>query len=141
MSDDELSAIEQRAQAATPGPWEVIPDIRPDVVTDYMIFNRKRQGGYAESGHVGTVWGGRPWVSLIDMLHRMVDRYVPDEKAQRTFRNELRAIREHVIEQTKQYKQADADFIANAITDIPRLLAYVRTLQARIAELEQEREP
>lgn len=54
-----ISAISQRAAAATPGPWQVIWDTRPDIVTE------TGKGGYYGEGHIATVskydeWGGMP---------------------------------------------------------------------------------
>lgn len=110
MTDEQLREIEQRLQAATPGPWTVKPDIRPDVVTDYMVRTEHGQGGYCDEGQITT---GRTYGVIRDGS-------------------------KHVAELAKNYGKGnsvpgdafnDADLIAHAPTDIAALIAEVRRLR------------
>ena len=42
-------------EKATPGPWEVVPDIRPGLAVKGYSSYRGDLGGYCGSGHLGTL--------------------------------------------------------------------------------------
>lgn len=90
MTPEELSAIEQRANAATPGPWEFDGDCTID-------------GGGAVC-------------------------HMAEHKSHHTF-----------ARTGEWYSSADAAFIANARTDIPALIAYIRELEQLVAAFREGR--
>jgi chromosome segregation ATPase len=94
ITPEELDAMEQRANAATPGPWRV------------------------DANEVGTPWNidtadGLKAVAMTSQLEPYITR-----QPQRT---------------------ANAAFIAAARTDLPRLLAAYRALQAELADVTEQR--
>jgi hypothetical protein len=50
ITDEKLKRWRELTDAATPGPWVVIPDIRPDLVTE--IWTQSGRGGYADEGEI-----------------------------------------------------------------------------------------
>lgn len=90
----DLAAIEARAAAATPEPWEwgLDPVIEPGYHTQACVY-------------IGT-----------HPRHRDAT----------------------IIAEVDYDRQVDADFIANARTDVPALVAYARALEAANARLAQE---
>lgn len=126
-----LSAIEKRSKSATPGPWQVIPDSRPDVTTEQMIFTKSGTGGFWDEGqlikrmHAGMRNDG----NLEDFITHP-ENYV---------------VRLHICELAKYYDQKssiansdDAEFIAHARTDIPALCAEVRELRKQVRQLKKK---
>lgn len=87
LTDQQLSGIEARANAATPGPW---------CTDSWEIY----QGAEYEAG--------AEWIGETCRAGEMDD------------------------------SRADAEFVAAARTDVPALLAEVRRLTARVAELEPD---
>lgn len=70
MTREQLEEIKKRCIAATPGPWRVEYDSRPDIMTDVD------GGGYFGEGHVATMiatvskygpdWHGEKWDNMDD---------------------------------------------------------------------------
>lgn len=101
LTDEQLAEIEERATAATNGPWEVEPDIRPDIFTVYTV---DKKGGYFGEGQI----------------IRNMGKGVSE-----------RTGRVHIAEHAKyQNNMADAEFIAHAREDIPTLIAEIKRLRS-----------
>ncbi len=97
-----LVEIEQRLQAATPGPWEAIWDIRPDVKA--RIVTKDGAGGYWDSGE------------LVNATEQP-SRAHPDTVRVACF---------------SKYERAcyDAEMVAHSREDLADLLAEVKRLRA-----------
>jgi hypothetical protein len=115
MADDVLSAIEQRARAATPGPWSWYRE------TD-------AGAGYDGPDLVATHGPGRfgpldddQWAYLVSVAY---GENIPGE-------DDTPVILRHPTERTE-----DATFLACAREDIPRLINEVRRLRAQLKTLE-----
>lgn len=108
MTEAELKAIEERANAATPGPWTADAEVE------------ERNGG-----------GTRLYVSAHnDDASGHVCRVTPIVEG-----SYKRWAQEDMAE-PKRHK-SDAAFIAAARSDVPALVAALREAQARIEELER----
>jgi len=96
MTDDELQAIQARADAATPGPW------------GYMFLG----GEYhvCPESTLTAVGSGLRLAHVLENFDRRTEGYDPAA-------------------------EPNAEFIANARSDIPALLAEVRRLRAANGEL------
>ena len=109
MPELDLDAIEARYKAATPGPWEVSPDIRPDVVSVGLYCNEQPDGNTHLVNRVHgfkTICGE----NHIAEFGKNYGQKMPDGT-------------------TVQSALDDAYFIAHARTDIPALVAEVRRLR------------
>jgi hypothetical protein len=119
MSPDELGAIEARANAATPGPWQW----RGNVDTHHLYLGNSREVVMAFAR-----WGmqsAQPMFRLKDWLEyaRAFARYevAPDATERtdpRVYRGDLRGLR-----------HPDAEFIACAREDVAALVREVRRLR------------
>ena len=101
MTREELEAIRARCDAATPGPWEMIPDIRPDVINP-EIRSKAKNTGYCGGGQI------------VKDLHKSPGHICEFAKYYKPHSN-----------------IADAEFIASARQDIPALLAHIDQLQEK----------
>jgi len=103
LGESELAAIEERCKAAAPGPWEVAR--KPEYDGDWITADRCVGGATGEMVYDRD--GG---------VYRIED--LPEEA--------LAAGYEPIVTIAQPYMEGDADFIAAARTDIPRLIAALR---------------
>ena len=120
LTNDDLAAIRERAEMATPGPWDYDTVDVPDV---YFSDGNERHGYQSYVVYVDTP-DGKTIVDAansnggtIEEEHDEDGVYAWDETARR-----------------------NAAFIASARSDIPALLAHIDALTARVAELDRETE-
>jgi hypothetical protein len=111
LTDQQLDEIEQRADAATKGPWGFYDgDNYADVAADLTMTGR---GSY----------------SYREKIARLEDETYWDDSAHE----------DDDEDRAPEQMAANAAFIAHARADMPVLLAEVRRLRARVAELEEAR--
>lgn len=122
MTDERLQEIDQRAGAATEGPWKAYP-------TDAQIA--QVLDGYAED-----------WLDAYDDDGHY---YEPGIGMSSYLRNPANYFTRHRLAADDSHYPTDADwpeflatlrFIAAARTDVPELIAEVRRLKAEIARLQ-----
>lgn len=125
MTLRDLDEIERDANAATPGPWR----------TGYPSFR---------CGHVGpdASWADKRGDRCPDRLgcsKRTLDGW--DDEPEHTHAPVSAAADGALIAQCNDGdpRPSDMRFIANARTDVPRLVAEVRRLRAALAEAEAKR--
>jgi hypothetical protein len=129
LTDEELSEIEDRTSKASPGPWVVEPDLRPDVKNE-EIFRAVHE---LESA-----------INVFRFIQKK-DRekpraFVRSESPNTGYFGEGQIIKDmsknigHVCELAKFWEENhsnidDAEFIAHARTDIPKLIEEVYRLR------------
>ena len=112
LTEEQLCEIEAELRAATPGPWESVHDIRPDVFAWVKTANGK--GGYFNGGQIVT---------------------------DRSYGQSDDGTKHHIAELAKYEQNGhDADFIAHAPENIRALLDSYRELQAQVSALQAENE-
>ncbi|HEV2149261.1 MAG TPA: hypothetical protein VGR37_17800 [Longimicrobiaceae bacterium] len=146
LTDDELEEIEQRAERATPGPWEagvryerfgVNEGVRPgEGPFSFLPVGRCYQ--CAQSGEAPVALE-RDRFGAVYHVHRVVTDAARPASRWRTISSA--ATRELVVESYEGMISAgiqprDARFISHARTDVPRLVAEVKRLRAALAALD-----
>ncbi|MFS0832015.1 hypothetical protein ABC337_15295 [Arthrobacter sp. 1P04PC] len=108
MTPEQLDAIQARVDAATEGPWRV----EHDNADDY---------------EAGINYGDYPYA-----LHGPKNASLTTEQLERPFLQDYK----NRVSEMSEMTDADAEFIAHARTDVPALLALVRSQQAQIERVE-----
>jgi hypothetical protein len=122
LSDQELLEIEERSNKASPGPWIAEPDLRPDIQNEKIY----QSAHYLEK--------------QISVYHHYKEKDRQKKNGIVFSGNDQQIIREmsktigHVCELAKYWEENhsnidDAEFIAHARTDIPRLIEEIRRLK------------
>lgn len=107
-----VDAIKARVEKATPGPWESVPELRPvNEFAHYSIQRTAKEGGWP-SYFVAWMCGGR---DVAANIWRDLDSFERDVLIDKGVREDRAA-------------KPDAEFIAHAREDIPRLLRAVEVL-------------
>jgi len=147
LSDDELAAIAARAEAATAGPWEVgnpysIAGVNDGSIADWQAPANIPRGKCSVCVHSPNA----PLVRTISQPYGQVDKTgnyhvhrmtLHEDDYWQPWRKVTSAATLAEIAGTYDYDaggiattRADAEFVAHARTDVPRLLAEVARLRA-----------
>jgi hypothetical protein len=149
LTPDELAEMERRAGGATPGPWEagvryerfgVNEGVRPGE-GPYSFLPVGRCFACAESGEP-PLGIERDRHGCVYHVHRVGGERPPPAAGWRTISSA--ATRETVVESyagmiSAGIRPRDAEFIAHARADVPRLAAEVRRLRAALEIMEELR--
>jgi hypothetical protein len=127
LTDEALIEIEERAKKASPGPWVVEPDLRPDIKNE-KIF----RAAHELEQQIDVFC----YLQKKDYEKRNANIYSdpPEfEKSRQIVRDMSKNIG-HVCELAKSWEEKhsnmdDAEFIAHARTDIPKLVKEIRRLK------------
>jgi hypothetical protein len=129
LTDEELLEIEARANKASPGPWVVEPDLRPDIKNEEVF-----RAVHDLDSRINTL----RYLQKENYEKRNATVHSADGKS--GYCGEGQIVREmskvigHVCELAKFWEENhsnmdDAEFIACARTDIPKLIEEVRRLK------------
>jgi hypothetical protein len=116
MTDEELNAIEERAKAAIPGPWRWNLSLKSKrIVLEAMTRGLEVVMDFARWG----MSGAKPRFQTAGLMKdaELFAQVIPG--------------REHHADWCQTISHADADFIAHARTDIPKLIEEIRRLRAQ----------
>ena len=128
MTPDELDVIEQRANAATQGPWEfgdrnIFAGVEYDDGTCH----------YCKTTGTEPIWVGRAKINgkrMLSHVHEATDPWMHGIYSVPTPDRSM-----CIINDTREYgymRDEDAEFIASARSDVPALIAEIRRLQAQL---------
>lgn len=135
MNQEELDEIKARAEAATPGPMEIVWDSRPDIKTE-LIFTKRREGGYFDEGHIASLTHHRAWGRLLRLCKMLIDR-LPSQRDRIEFQHTLEELNPGILELAKYGNHNDAEFYCHALEDVQALVAEVERLRAELARLNE----
>lgn len=135
MTEEQLQAIRDRAQAATPGPWEWHGNVDSHNLRLATWNRRKGHGEYTVMDFVRHgMQGAQPrFINERSCMDKASDDPMPvyqvcptctDRKDQRVYRGDIVGLR-----------HPDAEFIAAAPQDVQDLLAHIRHQEAQIEAL------
>ncbi len=112
----DLEAIKARADAATAGPWELVPEV------DYRYPKKGRECDLCENG-----------VELL-RVRQVIDILVHDHcsPSHRITASSGRVAGNYEYEDGGIIRHEDTVFIANARQDVPALLEYIAELEAKL---------